>query len=234
MSKLSDRIGQFITIPVTVVKMFPLLSPEAVKIFVYLRFKTNSKTDTAFPSYDSIQKDTKMSRRKIARAIRELMTVGLVERRRRFSSSTIYTLVLPKRISSTVATNDSSTVATNDSSDGDTLSRMTILERKDKNKTIGASAPNGKKPHPRNPMFDALADVCHLDPKVMGSRIGKTSAKLGDYQPDDVRRWYSPGGWWYAVRCKGLAAAPPPSPEGIEKTILLASESDIPKVTVIR
>ncbi len=83
-------------------------------------------------------------------------------------------------------------------------------------------------------MFDVLSEVCHLDPKVMGGRIGKTAARLGDYQTDDLRRWYSPGGWWYKVRCKGLDVIPPPSPEGIEKTIRLAAESDKPKVIVVR
>jgi len=146
-SKLSDKIGQFVTIPHSVVKMIPIIGAEAMTLFVYLRYRTNSKTGDAFPSYDTIQDETKLTRRRIAKALRVLLSVGLIERKRRFSKSTVYTLVLPDKlpISTPVDTNDISTpVETAISNDGvtdisnpvDTLSREKYQDRSKKTKSL--------------------------------------------------------------------------------------------------
>jgi hypothetical protein len=98
MSKLVDRIGQFTTIPNSVIQLWPKIGVDGMTLFVYLRYRTNSQTETAFPSLDTIQKDTSMPRKRIVKAARKLEEVGLVERQRRFSASTIYTLKLPESI----------------------------------------------------------------------------------------------------------------------------------------
>ncbi len=109
MSKLSDEIGQFASIPHTVIKMCPEITADGLALFTYLRYRTNHDTGDAFPSYDTIQKDTGMSRRRIARALRALIDAGVATRKRRFSGSTIYSLVMPKPpISRNAALMDSS------------------------------------------------------------------------------------------------------------------------------
>jgi hypothetical protein len=50
MSKLSDKIGGFATIPNTVIKMMPLMGEEAFSLWCYLRFRTNGESGVAFPS----------------------------------------------------------------------------------------------------------------------------------------------------------------------------------------
>jgi hypothetical protein len=99
MSKLVDRIGQFTTIPNSVIQLWPKIGVDAMCIFLYLRYRTNSQSEMAFPSYTTITSDTGMRRERIAKAMRSLESYGLVERKRRFSASTLYTLKLPDVIS---------------------------------------------------------------------------------------------------------------------------------------
>lgn len=99
MSKLVDRIGQFTTIPNSVIQLWPKIGVDGMTLFVYLRYRTNSQTETAFPSLDTIQRDTTLPRKRIVKAAKLLEQVGLVDRKRRFGASTIYTLKLPDSIS---------------------------------------------------------------------------------------------------------------------------------------
>lgn len=99
MSKLVDRIGQFTTVPNSVIQLWSKIGSDAMCMFLYLRYRTNSQSEMAFPSYTTITEDTGMRREKIANAIRSLESAGLVERKRRFSASTLYTLKLPDAIS---------------------------------------------------------------------------------------------------------------------------------------
>lgn len=105
-SKLFDKIGQFTTIPNSVIELWPSIGVDGMALLVYLRYRTNSQTGDAFPSYDKITADTGLTRRRIAKAIRLLESVGLVERKRRFSASTIYTLKMPESISTDAALMD--------------------------------------------------------------------------------------------------------------------------------
>lgn len=95
MSKLTDRIGTFTAFPNSVIKLWPAIGVDGISLFLYLRYRTNSETEIAFPSYDTIKKDTTISRNRIAKAIRALESAGVMERKRRFGNSTIYTLKTP-------------------------------------------------------------------------------------------------------------------------------------------
>lgn len=92
--RLYDEIGQYTTIPNSVIEMWPEIGMDAFGLFVCLRYHTN-KDGEAFPSYDCISKETGMGRHRISAAIKVLRRAGLLECQRRFSSSTIYTLKLP-------------------------------------------------------------------------------------------------------------------------------------------
>jgi len=87
-SKLVDEIGQFTIVPNWVVDMGGIIGPDALALYTALRYFGEG----AFPSYDTIQLKTGLTRRRIANAIRKLETNGLLERRRRFGASTVYTL----------------------------------------------------------------------------------------------------------------------------------------------
>jgi hypothetical protein len=66
-------------------------------------------------------------------------------------------------------------------------------QRSEKDIAASAAEPAEKKPRPRNPIFDALAEVTGADPHSNGSHIGKLSALLSKasppYSPDDVREF---------------------------------------------
>lgn len=96
MSKLSDRIGAFTTIPNSVIKLWPGIGVDGVALFVYLRYRTNSETEIAFPGYALICAETGLTRRRIALAIRSLEKAGILDRKKRFGQSTIYVLKLPR------------------------------------------------------------------------------------------------------------------------------------------
>lgn len=95
MSTLFDRIGQFTTVPNSVIRLMPKIGCDGMALFVYLRYRTNSETEVAFPSYDTIQLETGLTRRRIAKAIRLMEVKKIMERKRRFGQSTLYTLVMP-------------------------------------------------------------------------------------------------------------------------------------------
>jgi hypothetical protein len=106
MSKLVDKIGQFTTIPNSVIAMWPKIGVDAIALFLYLRYRTNSQTGDAFPSFETIRNDTGLTRKRIAIAAKSLELAGLVERKRRFSASTIYTLKLPDTMDSKPISHD--------------------------------------------------------------------------------------------------------------------------------
>lgn len=95
MSKLSDKIGQFATIPETVIAQWNEIGNEGMLVFIYLRYRTNRERGTAYPSYDRIQNDTGMHPRAISRGIKALEKANLLERKKRFGKPTIYVLKLP-------------------------------------------------------------------------------------------------------------------------------------------
>lgn len=68
-----------------------------------------------------------------------------------------------------------------------------------------------EKPRPRNELFDAIAEVCGVDPKTSGSSIGKAAATIAKaspaYTPDDVREF----GRRYAELCSWAKGYPTPS-----------------------
>jgi hypothetical protein len=93
---LFDRIGPFVAIPHSFVKGARGLSFHARWLFVALRYYTNGKSGLAFPSYDKIRQLTGMRRAMIAKSIGELEHAGWLRRQRRFNTSTLYEIVMPR------------------------------------------------------------------------------------------------------------------------------------------
>lgn len=96
--------------------------------------------------------------------------------------------------------------------------------------------PKASKPRPRNPIFDAFAEVCKLDPKTAGSFIAKYAlmVKEAGYSPDDVRKF---GKIWATRSYPGGATdGKPPTPANVAKYIVWANEesSDSPDIEPVR
>lgn len=76
---------------------------------------------------------------------------------------------------------------------------------------------------PRDLMFDAVAKVCVLDPKLQGSRIARTSnlLKKSGYVPEDVLQFLT---WWKSNDFRWRQSKQPPLPEDIT-TLIARSKS---------
>jgi hypothetical protein len=93
-AKLADRIGQFVAVPVTFIND-TRISARAFRLFVVLRSYTSASNgdDAVFPGYQTLRERCGVSNfRFIAEALRELETLGWIERKKRFGRSTIYAL----------------------------------------------------------------------------------------------------------------------------------------------
>ncbi|MCC7208350.1 MAG: helix-turn-helix domain-containing protein [Anaerolineae bacterium] len=187
MSKLVDAIGQFATVPNTFIEGAKGMSHTAFRLFVTLRYYTNGKTGDSFPSYDTLQELTGMNRRTIAKAVRELEAGGWIERKRRFSQSTIYTI---KAISGNIATNGASAISGTSATDisgktataiSGTSAPLTRLNNQtEKNQTEDAPAPAAP---PSNQKPRAQAPI----PSSKHPAIAEYIAAFG-FIPNDAQR----------------------------------------------
>ena len=90
---IQDEWGDFTGIPNEFILASAPLSDHARWLFVLLRFHTNNKTKTAFPSYQLIKDETGWGFNTIAKAIRELEAEGWLSRKKAYSGNTHYTLI---------------------------------------------------------------------------------------------------------------------------------------------
>lgn len=167
MAKLTDKIGSFTAVPDVFIKNSSSLSDHARWVFICLRHYTNNKTETAFPSYDQLQEVTGYARATLAKAIKELIAAGWVEKKRRFSQSTVYTTRIPDAlISSPCATNGEGDISSSSETNGDAsisspvrtaISSLCVNTNQtiEPDEYIGANAPtisiaDATKPTPKN------------------------------------------------------------------------------------
>lgn len=230
-SKLSDQIGQFVTIPFSFIEQSSQLSHIAFRLFILLRYYTNGKTGDSFPTYDLIQENTGMKRRTIAKAIRELEAAGWIERKRRFGSSTIYTIKIPAPISAQMDTTISAQKDTIISTPIGTISRLNEQERSNKIE-FSADAPQpdepplnhrpvkeseSEKPKPPAPehnskvhkcspnyklLFGAIAKFTKTDPVLSATSIGKAAREF-DQIGATPADIEAVCKWWYANDWRG-------------------------------
>jgi hypothetical protein len=90
-----DEIGRFAMIPFTFIEGSKQLSFHARWLFVVLMYYRNTETGNSFPSYETVYQKFGIRKEMMAKAIRELEEKGWLKRKKRFSKSTIYTLIFP-------------------------------------------------------------------------------------------------------------------------------------------
>ena len=90
--KLSESIGQFTAVPNWVLGMIPEIGMDGLTMYAYLLMR-QGKNGSCFPAYDTMQSDLGVSRAKISRLLKILVAAGLIIKKRRFSASTIYTVI---------------------------------------------------------------------------------------------------------------------------------------------
>ena len=81
-----------ITLPDNIVELLPRIEPGGLALYCYL-LDVAGESQECSPSYDMIQKATGLARATIKRYLGLLIAAGLISEKRRFSASTVYTIV---------------------------------------------------------------------------------------------------------------------------------------------
>lgn len=94
MPSLRDEIGDFVGIPISFVEDTEQTAESRV-VFMILRYHTNRKRKRAFPGYETIMRETGLSRQKTAAGIKVLTTTGWLVKHKQFAKVTEYELCYP-------------------------------------------------------------------------------------------------------------------------------------------
>ncbi len=252
MTNLKDELGFFTAMPERVIELTSEIGSDAVFIYLYLRYMTNKKRGCAWPSYDTIRKDTGWGKQRISNALKKLESTGLLIKRKRFGKSTEYVLPKPPDVGGTIEESPSSTatelVEENDSSTKaepkKSRSATPVVPKRDKvlktESTQTESIQDKEKDsrsNERNEIIETILEVCNLtwntfrENGKMRKLIHRTSKILTEREltPDDIRQCYGKGGWWWTDYWIGKDKNSPPRPEQIADTIdqAIASSSEV-------
>lgn len=98
--KLVNLMGRFVSIPVSVLEMVGRgeISPTDFTVWCFLMKYTTFQDgkDFAMPKYETIMEGTGIKgRTTLSNALKGLEEAGILQKRRRFGNSTVYTLVPP-------------------------------------------------------------------------------------------------------------------------------------------
>lgn len=100
-SSMTSEFGFTTPIPDELIEEIPKIGTDAFSLWSYLMFRIyNEKRKkgefVCWPTYDTIHKDTAISKNRISKAIKVLLKTGWLKRRKRYSGSTIYILTSPQ------------------------------------------------------------------------------------------------------------------------------------------
>lgn len=100
LAHLQSLFGFHTPVPDVVIKLLPKIGPDGFALWCYFMFRIyNDKRregDLAcWPSWERMETDTGMSRRRIGKALQSLVDAHILSKRRRFSRSTVYQLHPP-------------------------------------------------------------------------------------------------------------------------------------------
>lgn len=94
MPSLRDEIGDFVGIPLSFIEDDQQTAESRV-VFMILRYHTNRKRKRAFPGYETIMRETGLSRQKTAAGIKVLVVTGWLVKHKQFSKATEYEIRYP-------------------------------------------------------------------------------------------------------------------------------------------
>lgn len=101
-SKLFDKWGRFVAMPVHLLTLGKYLTPEAVKMFFVINSFMNGDTGKTFPSYKAIMERYGTKRRQnVALLLDQLELFGWLSRQRHRRKASDYFLTKPDRVSPT-------------------------------------------------------------------------------------------------------------------------------------
>jgi len=172
----------------------------------------NEEGESIYPSLETLSKRTGMSTRSVMRILSSLRTKGYIESvGSRPSGVKVYRMNVNKLTHDSVSPppdTESPPPLTQSHPPPDTESPDPLVDPPiDPPKREGAPAP-APKTRERDPLFDAIANVCQVDPKTAGASIGKVRTVLtkATYSAEDVDRF---GELWWADEWRKKQGKPP-------------------------
>lgn len=163
MASLKDEIGDFVAIPHSFIEDDQQTAESRV-VFMILRYHTNRRRKRSFPGYETIMRETGLSRQKTAEGIAVLAKTGWLVKHRQFGRATEYELRYPAgHDSSTGELSEGVTIvppADHDSSTGERLSNSN--NKIEFNEIDRARENQPPKPKTGEPLF-AIEEVQNSD-----------------------------------------------------------------------
>ena len=150
-SLLQDDLGTFTIIPNQFLSQSGNFSDHAFRLFVLLRYHTDNHSEVAFPSYKRIQSMTGWSTKTVAKAVKELMAAGWLNRKRRFNDSNVYRLQKPAQSFPTESLQSFPTESTS------TFPRKAPVLSEGKTNKTNINTKNSHSSGSKNPHYDYFA-----------------------------------------------------------------------------
>lgn len=150
-SSLQDDLGTFTIIPNQFLSQSGNFSDHAFRLFVLLRYHTDNQSEVAFPSYKRIQSLTGWSTKTVAKAVKELMAAGWLNRKRRFNDSNVYRLQKPAQSFPTESSQSFPTESTS------TFPRKVSVLSQGKTNNTNINTKNTRSSGSKNPHYEGFA-----------------------------------------------------------------------------
>lgn len=150
-SSLQDDLGTFTIIPNQFLSQSGNFSDHAFRLFVLLRYHTDNQSEVAFPSYKRIQSLTGWSTKTVAKAVKELMAAGWLNRKRRFNDSNVYRLQKPAQSFPSESSQSFPTESTS------TFPRKASVLSQGKTNKTNINTKNTRSSGSKNPHYDYFA-----------------------------------------------------------------------------
>ena len=213
---LVDEMGPWVPLPESIIEMVPQIGTDAAFLMLYFRYRLNRYRDPekTWPGYATMSKEIGWGTQKISKIIKVLEEHNLITKKKRYGTSSEYTIRYPQYQPEDEDTQSFENQRTEDKSlpqsfenqnsitDSPLKIKVQSFENQrgvlDKDKTLKEEIKESKppkKPRKRDLLFDAIADVCQVDPKTAGASIAKVRHILADagYTPEDIyafqREW---------------------------------------------
>lgn len=218
--------------------VFLMLTSREYKLYSYYILRGRNK-GWVFPGLARIASDLTLIEEEtwsvatVKRTNAGLIKKKLIYRQRRMSSSSItHVFKHPAQCEAFInrLTHELTVRLTHEPSNSAPMSQVTDHPRADIKRTKIKENKEEDAARKRDPLFDAIVEVCKLNPKISGSYIGKTRKALSDMgkTPDDIQRF---GVWWYANDWRGKQGQAPTQNQlvtEVEKAILAPSNGHHP------
>jgi hypothetical protein len=174
------------------------LGPYGIAVYNALCRFADNETRESYPSIKTLADRTGMSERKVHDCLEQLVALGLIgiESGKTAGTSNSYTVLTVGGMHHVQR--------------GMHHVQTGYAPRADKQDSINKTQRTNGATRPRDELFDAISEVCKVDPATAGASIGKVKSALlkarPPYTPEEVRAF---GDWWRGDDFRRKRGIPP-------------------------